>query len=112
MSNSAKVDLVRDQEQAPRSAIARLLNPRSVAIAGLSSKPGALAGIVLENLERFGFSGDVHLVHPSRDELRGLRWFDRHPIFHWGLTAWFLPFRRPASSRPFRAVPRVALAGS
>ena len=61
----AMVDAEHRQANAPRSAVARLLNPRSVAIAGISSKPGALAAIVLDNLERFGFSGDIHLVHPT-----------------------------------------------
>ena len=41
----------------PRPAIERLLNPKSVAIAGVSSTPGSLAGIVLDNLRRFGFAG-------------------------------------------------------
>jgi acyl-CoA synthetase (NDP forming) len=56
-----------------RPSIERLLNPKSVAIAGISSTPGSLAGIVLDNLRRFGFSGDIHLVHPKQDEIQGLR---------------------------------------
>jgi acetate---CoA ligase (ADP-forming) len=56
-----------------RPGLARLLNPRSVAIAGISATPGSLAATVLDNLERFGFSGKIHLIHPSRTELRGIR---------------------------------------
>ena len=56
-----------------RPSIERLLNPKSVAIAGISSTPGSLASIVLDNLRRFGFSGSVHLVHPKQDEIQGLR---------------------------------------
>jgi acyl-CoA synthetase (NDP forming) len=56
----------------PRPAIERLLNPKSVAIAGVSSTPGSLAGIVLDNLRRFGFAGAVHLIHPARDEIQGM----------------------------------------
>jgi acetate---CoA ligase (ADP-forming) len=35
-----------------RSAIERLLNPRSVAVVGASATPGSLAGAVLGNLDR------------------------------------------------------------
>lgn len=55
-----------------RSSIERLLNPKSVAIAGVSATPGSLAGIVLDNLRRFGFAGDLHLIHPKRDEVQGM----------------------------------------
>ncbi|MEH3145268.1 MAG: acetate--CoA ligase family protein [Methylobacterium frigidaeris] len=54
-----------------RPALARLLAPRSVAIVGASDKPGALGASVLANLERFGFSGDIHLVNPKRDRIGG-----------------------------------------
>jgi acyl-CoA synthetase (NDP forming) len=49
----------------------RLLRPRSVAIVGASDKPGALGASVLANLERAGFSGDIHLVNPKRTEIGG-----------------------------------------
>jgi acyl-CoA synthetase (NDP forming) len=47
----------------------RLLAPRSVAILGVSEKPGALGNAVLANLERHGFAGDIHLVNPKRDRI-------------------------------------------
>lgn len=47
----------------------RLLRPRSVAIIGASDKPGALGASVLANLERNGFTGDIFLVNPKRDEI-------------------------------------------
>ncbi|MGE0627991.1 MAG: acetate--CoA ligase family protein [Hyphomicrobiaceae bacterium] len=50
-----------------------MLKPRSIAIAGISQKGGSLGGTVLANLERFGFKGDVHLVHPSAAEIAGRR---------------------------------------
>src|SRR3569833_2973713 len=61
------------QRAQTRPSIERLLNPKSLAIAGISSTPGSLAGIVLDNLRRFAFSGEVHLVHPKQDEIHGLR---------------------------------------
>lgn len=60
--------------RSPRStadAIARMLKPRAVAIAGVSATPGSLGGQVVANLERFGFTGDIHIVHPARAELLG-----------------------------------------
>ncbi len=53
------------------SAIARMLRPRAVAVAGVSSTPGSLGGQVVANLERFGFKGDIHIIHPKQPELMG-----------------------------------------
>ena len=64
---------MQSDEEATRPALARLLNPRSVAIAGISSTPKSLGATVLDNLERFGFAGEIHLIHPTRAELRGIR---------------------------------------
>ncbi|NIJ07593.1 acyl-CoA synthetase (NDP forming) [Sphingomonas vulcanisoli] len=49
----------------------RLLKARSVAIVGASPTPGALGNSVLGNLVRHGFSGDIHLINPKRDEIDG-----------------------------------------
>jgi acyl-CoA synthetase (NDP forming) len=49
----------------------RLLKPRSVAIVGASATPGALGASLLGNLERNGFSGEIHLINPKRDEIGG-----------------------------------------
>jgi acyl-CoA synthetase (NDP forming) len=54
-----------------RHDLARLLNPRSVAIVGASEKPGALGASVLANLVRNGFAGDIHLINPKRAEIDG-----------------------------------------
>src|SRR5215467_5472518 len=51
--------------------IARLMRPRSVAIVGVSPEPGSGGGGVLDNLERFGYGGEIHLVSRSRSEVRG-----------------------------------------
>lgn len=50
-------------------SITRLLSPKSVAVIGASSSPGSLGGIVLSNLDAFGFAGDLHLVNPRRDKI-------------------------------------------
>src|ERR1700685_80840 len=57
--------------QATSSArnIERLLRPRSVAVVGASSTPGALGASVVANLERMGFGGEIHLITPKRDSI-------------------------------------------
>jgi len=54
-----------------RIDIARLMRPRSVAIVGVSPQPGSPGGGVLDNLERYGYGGDIHLVSRSRSEVKG-----------------------------------------
>src|SRR5262249_58170537 len=48
-----------------------MLRPSSIAIAGASPTPGSLGGSVLANLERFGFSGEIHLINPNRAAING-----------------------------------------
>jgi acyl-CoA synthetase (NDP forming) len=54
-----------------RRGVEALLRPRSIAIVGASDKPGGIATRILDNLERFSFSGEIHLVSRSRREIRG-----------------------------------------
>ena len=54
-----------------RTPLARLLRPGSIAIAGASPDPATMGGVILANCDRFGFTGDLHLVSPSRDEIGG-----------------------------------------
>jgi acyl-CoA synthetase (NDP forming) len=60
-------------EAAPDTSSARnfdrLLKPRSVAVVGASSSPGALGASVVANLERMGFGGEIHLINPKRDSI-------------------------------------------
>jgi acyl-CoA synthetase (NDP forming) len=58
--------------QAPaRSAFERLLRPRSLAIVGASPEPLSLGANVLDNVDRFCFAGDLHLVSRTRAEING-----------------------------------------
>ena len=61
----------RTRAVADRPSLDRLLQPRSIAIIGASDKPGALGASVLANLERQGFSGQIHLVNPKRSDIGG-----------------------------------------
>jgi acetate---CoA ligase (ADP-forming) len=48
-----------------------LLEPRSVAVVGANDRPGSYADIVLRNLARAGFEGEVWGVNPRRAEVHG-----------------------------------------
>ncbi|WP_347269921.1 acetate--CoA ligase family protein [Rhizorhabdus histidinilytica] len=53
------------------SGLARMLAPRSIAIAGASPDAKTMGGAVLANVVRFGFTGPVHLISPTRDAIDG-----------------------------------------
>ncbi len=55
----------------PRSGLARLLRPRSIAIAGANPDPRTMGGTILANCERFGFSDSLYLISPTRTEIGG-----------------------------------------
>jgi len=54
-----------------QKAVARLLKPRSVAIVGASEDRDTIGGRVLHNLVRAKFSGPLHLVSRTKNELLG-----------------------------------------
>lgn len=49
-----------------------LLAPASVAILGASSRPNALAGMPLRNLQALDYAGPILPVNPAREEIGGL----------------------------------------
>lgn len=53
--------------------LSRLLSPRSVAVVGASPKPASVAGEILRNLKRCGFSGEVFAVNPKYEVVDGHR---------------------------------------
>lgn len=52
-------------------AVARVMRPRSVAIIGISSRPGSVGQINLECLKVNEFRGDIHLVGRSAEPIGG-----------------------------------------
>ena len=52
-----------------------LLRPRSVAVIGASAREDSMGDWALRNLERGGFEGNIYLVNPGYDEIRGQRCF-------------------------------------
>lgn len=53
-------------------SLKRLLAPRSIAVVGASAEAGAVGGLVLSNLRRFGYAGELHLVSRSREQIDGI----------------------------------------
>ncbi|WP_269505643.1 acetate--CoA ligase family protein [Burkholderia sp. IMCC1007] len=51
--------------------VERVLKPKSIAIVGASADPRAFGNFVLQNFERFGYAGDIHLVSRSSHEING-----------------------------------------
>jgi acyl-CoA synthetase (NDP forming) len=51
--------------------LARLIRPRSIAIAGIAPEPGSPGFAALGNIERFGYGGEILLVSRSRREVAG-----------------------------------------
>jgi acyl-CoA synthetase (NDP forming) len=54
-----------------QSAVTRLMRPRSIAIVGISSKPGSAGHVVLGNLTVNDYRGDIHLVGRSGGTIDG-----------------------------------------
>ncbi len=55
----------------PRAQVARLLNPASVAVIGVSERPNTAGRNVIANLDALGFSGPLHLVSRNAREIDG-----------------------------------------
>ncbi len=60
-----------DRSRTLTSAITYFMRPRSVAIVGISAKPGSAGRVVLELLDNNKFGGPVHLVGRSTADIGG-----------------------------------------
>jgi acyl-CoA synthetase (NDP forming)/RimJ/RimL family protein N-acetyltransferase len=58
---------------AAAAAVARFLEPASVAVVGVSRRPGTVGSQVLANLLRSGFDGPVYPVNPHARRLQSVR---------------------------------------
>ena len=54
------------------SGLARLLEPRSIAVVGATDRPDSYGDTILRNLERLGFDGPLYGVNPGRTSIRGV----------------------------------------
>ncbi|HOF42469.1 MAG TPA: CoA-binding protein, partial [Candidatus Moranbacteria bacterium] len=48
-----------------KNSLKSLFNPASIAIVGASGKKGKIGNIIMENIMKLGYGGDVFLVNPS-----------------------------------------------
>ncbi len=55
-----------------RLDLGRFLNPRGVAVVGVSSDPARIGGQALRLLTDFGYSGSIYPVNPKYGEVKGL----------------------------------------
>ncbi len=54
--------------------LSRLIRPRSIALVGASDRPNSIGERTLTNLlDHSEFDGDIYLVNPTKDEIRGRR---------------------------------------
>ncbi len=53
--------------------LTRLLAPRGVAVVGASPRQGSVAGEILRNIVRYGYTGEVYPVNPKHDTVNDLK---------------------------------------
>ena len=56
----------------PSSDLRRLLMPRSIAVVGASSDGTGPGNTFIRNLQRFGYTGALSIVHPSAEQIDGV----------------------------------------
>ena len=57
----------------PTHNLAKIFQPKSIAIIGASEKPGSVGRTVLENLQRAKFPGELYPINPKYESLQKLR---------------------------------------
>lgn len=50
-----------------------LVEPRAIAVAGASASSVTLGNEIINQVRNFGFAGDIYPIHPSAEEVEGLR---------------------------------------
>lgn len=64
-----------DMEKGEKQKLKTLFNPRSIAIIGASADEKKLGNIVVRNLDKFGYKGEIYLVNPHLPDVSGHRVF-------------------------------------
>ncbi len=57
----------------PRTDLSRFLNPRGIAVVGVSAEPTRIGGQALKLLTDFGYRGKIYPVNPRYPEVHGLK---------------------------------------
>ena len=50
-----------------------LIEPRAIAVAGASASSVTLGNEIINHVRNFGFKGKIYPIHPSAEEVEGLR---------------------------------------
>ena len=50
-----------------------IINPKSIAIVGVSENKKKIGSVIFESLLRDGFKGDIYPINPKHEEIRGLK---------------------------------------
>src|SRR5690349_7465988 len=53
--------------------LSRFLNPRGIAVVGVSAEPSRIGGQALKLLTDFGYKGEIYPVNPRYPEVHGLK---------------------------------------
>lgn len=64
-------------EKAAAASMARLFEPRSVAVIGASRERGKIGAEILHNILAAGFRGSIFPINPSASEIEGIRCYAR-----------------------------------
>jgi acetyl coenzyme A synthetase (ADP forming)-like protein len=65
------------ERMAAAQSIRAFLNPRSVAVVGVSQRGDGVGAALLANMQRAGFTGRLYPIHPHAIEINGLSVFPR-----------------------------------
>ena len=87
-----------------RSALARLLQPKTLAVIG-----GRFAEAVIEQCDRIGFEGEIYPINPKRSEMAGRRCFARIADLPQAPDACFIAVEREAT---VQAVAKLSARGA
>jgi acyl-CoA synthetase (NDP forming)/RimJ/RimL family protein N-acetyltransferase len=60
------------EHRAEARSVERIFTPRSLAVIGVSPRPGTFGHTILTNALESGFSGEVYVVHPTAESIAGL----------------------------------------
>ena len=63
----------RREQRAESRSIARLLNPRTVAVVGASDEPSSIGRVLMQNLLSGGFAGPVYPINPAHERVANMR---------------------------------------
>ena len=68
-----RITIAACEHRAEARSVERVFTPRSMAVIGVSSRPGTFGHTIVRNAVDSGFTGEVYVVHPTAESIAGLR---------------------------------------